>query len=182
MTLFASKDLATWKTLPLSMIMAQNKHSAAFSSMKSNRKAITMKLNIKATLKTIFLLFVYTLIWQILELAIDGYVTERPIDTIMLLLFTPFIYYSVNVITKKHQTYHDNNNNNNIDLSQIEHINQFDGIILVDDFEDGYQTYNILAVKTEKLKPVKTMLIAKYYDMHTAKTIFNIINQTYFTH
>lgn len=25
------KDLATWKTLPLSMIMAQNKHSATFS-------------------------------------------------------------------------------------------------------------------------------------------------------
>lgn len=162
------------------MIMAQNKHSATFSLMKSNRKAITMKLNIKATMKTIFILFVYTLIWQILEIIIDGYVTERPIDTIMLLLFTPFIYYSVNTITKKHQIYHDNNND--INLSQIEHINQFDGIILVDDFEDGYRTYNILAVKTEKLKPVKTMLIAKYYDMHTAKTIFNIINQTYFTY
>lgn len=160
------------------MTPEQNKHSATFSLMKSNRKAITMKPNIKATLKTIFLLFVYTLIWQILELAIDGYITERPIDTIMLFLFAPFIYYSVNTITKKHQTYHDNN----IDLSQIEHINQFDGIILVDDFEDGYRTYNILAVKTEKLRPVKTMLIAKYYDMHTAKTIFNIINQTYFTY
>lgn len=162
------------------MTTEQNKHSATFSLMKSNRKAITMKPNIKATLKTIFLLFVYTLIWQILELAIDGYITERPIDTIMLFLFAPFIYYSVNTITKKHQTYHDNNNN--IDLSQIEHINQFDGIILVDDFEDGYRTHNILAVKTEKLRPVKTMLVAKYYDMHTAKTIFNIINQTYFTY
>lgn len=164
------------------MTPEQNKHSATFSLMKSNRKAITMKLNIKATMKTIFILFVYTLIWQILEIIINGYVTEQPIDTIMLLLFTPFIYYSVNVITKKHQIYNDNNNDNDINLSQIEHINQFDGIILVDDFEDGYRTYNILAVKTEKLKPVKTMLIAKYYDMHTAKTIFNIINQTYFTY
>lgn len=162
------------------MTPEQNKHSETFSLMKSNRKAITMKLNIKATMKTIFILFVYTLIWQILELAIDGYITERPIDTIILFLFAPFIYYSVNTITKKHQTYHDNNNN--IDLSQIEHINQFDGVILVDNFEDGYRTYNILAIKTEKLRPVKTMLVAKYYDMHTAKTIFNIINQTYFTY
>lgn len=141
------------------MTPEQNKHSATFSLMKSNRKAITMKLNIKATMKTIFILFIYMLIWQILEIIIDGYVTERPIDTIMLLLFTPFIYHSVNVITKKHQIYHDNNNN--INLSQIEHINQFDGIILVDDFEDGYRTYNILAVKTEKLRPVKNNAYCK---------------------
>lgn len=137
-----------------------------------------MKLNIEATMKTIFLLFAYTLIWQILELAIDGYVTERPIDTIMLFLFAPFIYYAVNTITQKHQIYHDYSDTN---LSKIEHINLFDGIILVDGFEDGYRTYNILAVKTEKLKPVETILIAKYYDKDVAKTIFNIINQTYFT-
>lgn len=137
-----------------------------------------MKTNIESLLKTIFILLIYTLIWQSLELAIDGYITERPIDTIMLFLFTPFIYYTVNTITKKHQIYHNYNDTN---LSTIENINQFDGIILVDGFEDGYRTYNILAIKTEKLKPVHTMLIAKYYDMNTAKTIFNIINQTYYT-
>lgn len=137
-----------------------------------------MKLNIESTIKTIFLLFVYTLIWQILELAIDGYITEQPIDTIMLFLFAPFIYYSVNTMTQKHQIYHDYSNNN---LSKIKNINLFDGIILVDGFEDGYRTYNILAVKTKKLKPVETMLIAKYYDKDVANTIFNIINQTYFT-
>ena len=117
-----------------------------------------MKLNIEATMKTIFLLFIYTLIWQILELAIDGYITERPIDTIMLFLFAPFIYYSVNTMTQKHQIYRDYSDTN---LSKIKNINLFDGIILVDGFEDGYRTYNILAVKTEKLKPVETMLIAK---------------------
>ena len=137
-----------------------------------------MKTNIESLLKTIFLLFAYTLIWQILELAIDGYITERPIDTIMLFLFTPFIYYTVNTITKNNKIYHDYNDTN---LSTIEDINQFDGIILVDGFEDGYRTYNILAVKTEKLKPVHTMLVAKYYDIDTAKTIFNTINQTYYT-
>lgn len=129
-------------------------------------------------MKTTIILLVYTLIWQILELIIDGYITERTVDTIMLFLFSPFIYYAVNEITKKHQTYH---NHNDTDIPIIENIHQFDGIILVDGFEDGYRTYNIVAVKMKKLKLTRTMLIAKYYDIDTAKAVFNKINQEYYT-
>lgn len=137
-----------------------------------------MKTNIQSLIKTTIILLVYTLIWQILEFIIDGYIVERTVDTIMIFLFAPFIYYTVNVITKKRQIYYNHNNSN---LPTIENIHQFDGIILVDGFEGGYRTYSIIAVKMEKLKLTRTMLVAKYYDIDTAKAVFNKINQEYYT-
>ena len=123
-------------------------------------------------MKTVVILLVYTLIWQVVELLIDGYITQRNVDTIMIFLFSPCICCTVKMISEKRQTYH---------KETTTHItvnpNLFDGVILVDSFEDGYKTYNIIAVKISQSRPVQTVLVKKYYDLDAAKMAFNIISK-----
>lgn len=43
---------------------------------------------------TIFVLEIYALIWQVMELLLYGTITYRKIDTYILFLFLPFIWYT----------------------------------------------------------------------------------------
>lgn len=41
------------------------------------------------------LMYVYCMIWQLLELYIDGRITNRPVDNIMMVLLMPLFYITV---------------------------------------------------------------------------------------
>lgn len=41
------------------------------------------------------LMYVYCMIWQLLELYIDGRITNRPVDNIMMVLLMPLFYIAV---------------------------------------------------------------------------------------
>lgn len=43
-------------------------------------------------LKTLCWIIIYCSSWQIIKLALDGCITNRPVDNIIMLLFIPMIY------------------------------------------------------------------------------------------
>lgn len=49
------------------------------------------------------IILMYCLIWQILEFVIDGRITNRKVDNIIMLLFTPMIWIATDKIIKKKQ-------------------------------------------------------------------------------
>ena len=47
-------------------------------------------------IKTLFVVWIYGIVWIILEIILYGYPDSRIIDEIMLMLFTPIIYKAMN--------------------------------------------------------------------------------------
>lgn len=50
---------------------------------------------------TLFLMYVYCVVWQLLELYMDGRITNRPVDNIMMVLLMPLFYITVDWILTK---------------------------------------------------------------------------------
>ena len=57
--------------------------------------------NISRFCLTNSIILMYCLIWQILEFIIDGQVTNRKVDNIIMLLFTPIIWIATDRLIKK---------------------------------------------------------------------------------
>lgn len=47
---------------------------------------------IKDLFTTLIITIIWSFIWMILEILIDGYTTDRAVDNIMTLILMPFIY------------------------------------------------------------------------------------------
>ena len=57
--------------------------------------------NISRFCLTNSIILMYCLIWQILEFIIDGRITNRKVDNIIMLLFTPIIWIATDRLIKK---------------------------------------------------------------------------------
>lgn len=51
-----------------------------------------MKRNLERIVLTLFIIWLYGWVWMYLENMIYGAIENRPVDNIMMILFTPFIF------------------------------------------------------------------------------------------
>lgn len=51
-----------------------------------------MKRNLERIVLTLFIILLYGWVWMYLENMIYGAIENRPVDNIMMILFTPFIF------------------------------------------------------------------------------------------
>lgn len=57
-------------------------------------------LTIRRVLLTFMMVIGYSVTWMILELLLDGEIVDRPVDSIIMLLFVPIIYIATGPILK----------------------------------------------------------------------------------